>query len=183
MILTEELLSLGHVLKTHGIKGELSVSINLEMIDEVPPFFIFEMEGIMVPFTVVGFRERGSKGALVSLARVDDELQAKSFVGKEVFIEDSYVSDDYIEPLSWGQFLDYEVYDEHLTHIGTLDDYDDSTMNIILHLSAADGSEYMIPAADELIVSMDEVRKKLIMHVPFGLLDINSSTSDLDENE
>ena len=45
-------------------------------------------------------------------------------------------------------------------------------MNVLFEVEAADGTELLIPAAEDLIKEVDIEQKRVIMRVPEGLLEI-----------
>ena len=77
MILQSELYPIGHVQKTHGIKGELSIFLTSDFDSLDFDYFVFEMDGILVPFFLQDWRFKTAETALVKLERVDDELVGK----------------------------------------------------------------------------------------------------------
>ena len=47
-----------------------------------------------------------------------------------------------------------------------------STTNVLFVVERENGEELLIPATDDLVVSVDEKAKKIEMNIPEGLLDL-----------
>ena len=92
MILQSELYPIGRVQKTHGIKGELSIILTSEFDTLDFNYFVFEMDGILVPFFIQEWRFRTAETALVKFERVNDDLAGKEFVGKTIYIPKDFMS-------------------------------------------------------------------------------------------
>ena len=56
--------------------------------------------------------------------------------------------------------------------MGHIVDVDMSTANVLFVVEREGGGELLVPAIDDWVVSVDEEAKKLMMHVPEGLLDL-----------
>ena len=58
--------------------------------------------------------------------------------------------------------------------LGTVVDFDDSTANLLLKIKPMDeaGSEFYLPAADDLISEIDTESKILTMEIPDGILSL-----------
>ena len=86
MIREEEVFKIGQFAKPHGIKGELSLVTNSDVLEDAEdPYIVCEMDGILVPFFVEDFRYKTDTVVLVKLEDVNSEEDARMFVGKEVF--------------------------------------------------------------------------------------------------
>ena len=55
---------------------------------------------------------------------------------------------------------------------GIYADVDMSTANVLFVVERENGEELLIPATDDLVVSVDEKAKKIEMNIPEGLLDL-----------
>ena len=67
MIREEEVFKIGQFAKPHGIKGELSLVTNSDVLEDAEdPYIVCEMDGILVPFfveDVLSFGRRGRGGS------------------------------------------------------------------------------------------------------------------------
>lgn len=99
MIREEEVFKIGQFAKPHGIKGELSLVTNSDVLEDAEdPYIVCEMDGILVPFFVADFRYKTDTVVLVKLEDVNSEEDARMFVGKEGFI----LWTPWTRRISWG---------------------------------------------------------------------------------
>ena len=173
MIKAEEVFKIGQFAKPHGIKGELSLVTNSDVLDDSEdPYVVCDMEGILVPFFVEEYRYKTDSVILVKLEGVDSEADARAFVNKEVFYPlDAVDADRLTDEMAWDNFIGYAVTDQHHGYLGTINDVDESTINVLLRIDH-EGEELLIPAAEELITDVDHEARSLTVCLPEGFLDI-----------
>lgn len=173
MIRKEEVFKIGQFAKPHGIKGELSLVTNSDVLDDAEdPYVVCDFDGILVPFYVEEYRYKSDTVTLVKLEDVNTEQDARTFVNKEVFYPlDAVDEDDLVGDMTWDSFIGYTVIDELHGELGKITDVDESTINVLLSIDR-DGEELLIPAAEELITDADHEARTLTVSLPEGLLDI-----------
>ena len=66
MITAKQIYPIGYVAKTHGIKGELNVSLDTDFNPEDFKFLVFDVDGIFVPFPIINVR--GSEKVIFSFS-------------------------------------------------------------------------------------------------------------------
>ena len=177
MITREELIAIGHYNKTHGVAGEISATIDVD-IDVVRELscLVSDMDGIFVPFYVNACRPKTSETVLLTIDGVSDEQEASRLVNHDIyalkreFRLESEEADADGYPLDF--FIGYELRDADGTRVGTIAGVDDSTENAIF-IVERDDEEIMVPANDELIVEFDLDKNLMVMDLPQGLLDLN----------
>lgn len=172
MILQSELYPIGHVQKTHGIKGELSIFLTSDFDSLDFDYFVFEMDGILVPFFLQDWRFKTAETALVKLERVDDELVGKELVGKTIFISKEAMPHTDNDELDIQFYTGYVMIDSALGEIGEIQAVDDTTENLLFEVMR-NGKQVLIPAVDDWIVEIDDTNRILKVDLPEGLLNIN----------
>ena len=171
MIQKEEVVRIGYFAKPHGIKGELSLVTNCDLFeDEDDPFLVCEMDGILVPFYVESFRYKGNSSILIKLIDVDNEKTAKRFVSQEVFYPVKRMKTPSNEDLTWKRFTGYVLEDEKQGELGVITDVDETTINTLFRVDYR-GKELLTPVADELVVSIDKMQRKIIVSLPDGIIE------------
>lgn len=173
MITKEEVFKIGQFAKPHGIKGEIALVTDSDVLDGTDDAYIVcEMDGILVPFFIEDYRYKTDTVILVKLKNVDDEKAAREFTNRDVFFPLELVEDDeLLNEMTWDNLIGYIVIDEQTGEIGPITNVDESTLNVLLQIDHK-GKELLLPAAEELILSVDHEAKKLIVALPDGLLDL-----------
>lgn len=175
MIPRSELAHIGVLAKPHGIKGEISAHVDAGLIDilEDAGYVFVDVDGLMVPFTLTSTRPKGAETMLLSLKGVDSQEMAAGFTGKDLWIENSFLPDDDEEDQE-GFYLDdlvgFTVMEQD-REIGRIDDFDDSTDNLLFSVITPDG-RILIPATADFIEQVDTDRRTIYMNLPQGLLNI-----------
>ena len=179
MIRREDISEIGKFQKTHGLAGELNAVFDIEPEElraDIP--MVIDIDGIFVPFYIESIRGKGHFSSLVKLAGVDNVDEAKPFVNKLVYIrkedmieianedEDGFYADD---------LVGFEIDDcaNGQKRVGVIENLDLSSENALFIVKDQNGRIVYIPAADELIERIDVDHKKLFMHLPEGLIELN----------
>ncbi|MDR1880401.1 MAG: ribosome maturation factor RimM [Tannerellaceae bacterium] len=173
MIKREELFRIGQFVKPHGIKGEIGLMTDGNIVEEsANPYLICEMDGLFVPFFIESYRYKTDRILLVKLENVDSEEAARLFTNRAAYYPSSAVDGDRaVGGMTWDEMIGYTVFDPVFGRLGEITDVDESTMNTLLRVDYK-GKELLVPAADELIVSADHTHKTLHVSLPGGLLEL-----------
>lgn len=176
MIKKEELIAVGKILKTHGVKGELVVQLNVLEIDtEVIPYIVCDIDGIFVPFFIDSVRIKTNNTVIVKLDTIDTEIQAKKLNGLPVYLSKELMAQyrtDTSIPLLWNELLGYTVEDKHLGVLGEITAIDDSTINILFNIQDESGKELLMPANEDLIIDVNNEERVILVSLPEGLTEI-----------
>lgn len=181
MIERNNLIEIGVVQKLHGLNGEMTASISDSVFDDVKrcPYFVFEIDGIFVPFFISSYRFRSDSSILLKLDGVDSQESAQDFCGltfyfdRKCFTKKEAEEYDAVEEEE-DSFIGYTVIDKTAGTLGKIVDIDDQTANV-LFIIERDGEEIMVPAADDLVVSIDDETKEIVMDLPIGLLNMSEA--------
>lgn len=175
MITREELIAIGHYNKPHGVAGELSATVDVE-IDVLVALscLVSEMDGIYVPFFVNSLRPKTSETVLLTIDGINSEQEAARLVNHDIyalkreFRQESDDADGY--PLDY--FIGFELQDSDGARVGEIVQVDEQTENAIFIVDDGEG-ELLLPASDDLIVEFDLDKKVMVMDLPQGILDLN----------
>ena len=177
MITRDELIAIGHYNKPHGVAGELSatVDVDLEVLRGLS-CLVSDIDGIFVPFFVNAIRPKSVDTMLLTIDGIENEKEAARLVNRDIYAlkrdyrQESIDADADGYPLDF--FIGFELRDSDGSRVGEITDVDEQTENTIFVVDR-DGSEIMVPATDDLIVEFDVDNKLMVMDLPEGLLDLN----------
>ena len=177
MITRDELIVIGHYNKTHGVVGEISATLDVDLdVLQGLSCLVSEMDGIYVPFFVNACRPKSSETVLLMIDGIESEMDAAKLVNcdiyalKREFRQESEDNDADGYPLDY--FIGFELIQDGGDTVGEIIGVDDSTENAIFIVDCQ-GQELMVPANDDLIVEFDLDKKTILMDLPQGLLDLN----------
>lgn len=179
MIREEEISAVGKLLKTHALKGELNMMLDIDpaYFDEGNPV-ILDIDGIFVPFYADSLRTKGSFSYLVKFEGIDSEIEAKKLVNKTVYALRERLKEFMLENFDeeyalYDALIGWTIDDEDAGEIGKVVDIDTNTENELFIVETPDGKTIYIPLTEDFIVRMDEDSRKILMRLPSGLLDLN----------
>ena len=176
MIREKDILRIGTLTKTHGLRGEIAFNFENDIFDQVDcPYLVLDIDGIFVPFFMVEYRFKGSETALISFEGIDSEEKASKLQGLDVYFPREYLQDidfNTNEENSWLFFIGFSVIDKQAGNLGIITDVDTQTINTLFLIVAPDKREIMIPAAEDFITEIDSENKIIYFSLPEGLLDI-----------
>ena len=172
MILAENVVRIGQLLKPHGIRGEMLLLFEREgCADKDTSYYFLEIDGIFVPFFVEEMRFTSDTTARIKFEDVDDVDTASRYIDSGVYLPKERVkitNDD--TGTAWDLFVGYAIMDQTLGDIGVIDAVDDSTMNV-LFVVKKNNREYLVPATEDFILEINESRKILYVDLPQGLIE------------
>ena len=167
----EACFKIAYVMKTHGLKGEVTFSLAPDCPDlsELTSLFL-ELKGQLVPYFIHSASAKGIK-AYVKLEDVDTAEAAAQLTGASV-----YIPKEHRPALARGKFYGDEVKGFEVTDVvqgplGYVKEVLETGANrhlIVLYL----GKEIMIPLNGPFIKSLNKTKKKFMVELPDGFLDI-----------
>ena len=170
MIQLSELLPVGKVGKTHGVKGEMNCEFNREFDMDACTYFVFDMDGILVPFFIENYRFRNDTTALILFDGITDEPEARELFGKTIYIKKELVeSEEEDGELTAYSLIGYIFFDEKGKKIGKVTGVNDDTDNMLFEID-----DVLIPVAAVEILEIDALKQRAVVEIPEGLLDLNS---------
>ena len=168
----EECFFLGRVAKTHGIKGEVTIKLDVDDPSAYLDlkYILLEINKVLTPFFVEHLTLSGDK-FFVRIQDVTTVEAASTLTGKEV-----YLPLELLPKLKGKQFYYHEVkgfvvVDAEKGELGPIKDIIEYPTQAIIQVFK-DGKEILIPILDQVIQKVDRRSKKLYVQAPEGLIDM-----------
>lgn len=175
MITHESIIRIGQLTKPHGIKGEVTATLDYDLDLLELSCVVIEIDGIYVPFFVSSVRPKSVETVILKIDDIDDEHEAKEICGHDYYALRKDVDIEATLDENGGflsDFIGFELRNETGNRLGEITGYDDSTENLLFELSMAGNKKTYIPVADDLIEHIDPERRILTMRLPEGLFDL-----------
>lgn len=172
MIRKEQVFPIGQIIKPHGIHGEMTFDITSDILnrDDIP-FFIFEIDGILVPFSVDDYRYKTNTTGILSIEGINSEQEAKQFSGLTIYLQKQYLEAVEDAEIELDYFVGFRLIDIEKGEIGIINEVDQTTENA-LFVIIKDEDELLVPVGDEYIQEIDHQQKTITVSLPEGLLDL-----------
>ena len=175
---TASLISLGKIVKPHGIKGAVQVYpySDADLLLKTKTLYISDDEGRNVPFHVSWARTKKKNALIIQFAKVTDRNFSEQLTGKEVFIDKAA-----IPPSGPGEYYHFQlkglkVYDSKRGFTGHIQGILDAGGNDILVIRDKENREIMIPAVKEFLMEIDLMSGICKVDIPDGLYDLNNKS-------
>ncbi len=166
-----ELVTVGFILRPHGVEGELKVRFASEDRRELDPDTLIgvSVSGKKPWFAKVESVRPCQKEQLVKLAGIDTKEQALELSGGELVTHP-----ENLQELPPGEYYHYQligmdVFDEDGRRLGTLEEVISTGSNDV-YVVRSGGKEILLPAIDEVIRQVDPPKKRMVVRMLEGLV-------------
>ncbi len=168
----EELLQVGVITQTHGIRGEVKVfpttddvnrfkKLKETILDTGKEKITLEIEGVKF------FKQY----AILKFKGFDNINDIERYKGKSLYVTRANAVRLKRNEYFIADLIDMEVYDENDKLLGTLFNVIETGANDVYEVRMSDGREVLIPAIKQCILSVDVEGRKMVVHLLDGLLD------------
>ncbi len=169
----EELILIGRISGTHGIRGLLRVvpySGAADSIASLSKFIVRMPNGNFETFRIRSAVEHGKK-LLVALEGIQDMNAAVALSGSEIYVRREQLPALPDGEFYWQDLLGLKVLDEQGGVLGELAHIFSTGANDV-YVVENDGEEYLIPAIEDVIIKVDLEMRTMTVRPMEGLLDL-----------
>ena len=173
----EDCYQLGYVTKTHGLKGEIQIFLDVDdpkAYNELESMFILRNKSL-VPFFIDTLQINRDK-ALVKLDDIDAIEDAQNLVSGEIYLPLSFLPKLPDGQYYYHEIIGFELFDQK-NLIGLVTNVLTNSSQTLLAVDT-NGIEVLVPLNDEVVKQVDLDGKRVLTELPDGLLEIY-----LDENQ
>jgi 16S rRNA processing protein RimM len=164
---------IGQITKTSGFEGTVIVRLEKRFIENIPePESVFlQVEGRPVPFFIDSLEYSGGDILKLTFTGYDSTEKVSEFRGCNVFLTSGSPEKE-ADP---GLLIlkGYSVFDADKNTVGIVKEVISNPGQFLLDIETSGGKQVLVPFHEDLIVSIDNRRKKIIMELPEGLREIN----------
>lgn len=167
----DECYQLGNVVKTHGLKGEIVIFLDVdhpETYHEMESVLV-DINGKLVPFFIESLHMQGDR-AITALEDIESIDDAKELVGKNLFLPLKSLPALPEGQYYYHQLIGFDFYDQD-KYLGKVKEVYEMPTNHLLYVDY-NGTEVLVPAEDEILETVSLPEKKIIATLPDGLLDV-----------
>ncbi|MCK5535193.1 MAG: hypothetical protein KAI79_00125 [Bacteroidales bacterium] len=162
----------GNIFKTHGVKGEVLIKVEQDLIENIQnlQLVFLILEGKPVPFFLDSSfsRWKSDEYAYLKFVEVNSIEEVQELLFAPVHIPDKF-SQIKVDSISSFVYLNFVLKNKKGKTIGKIVDWMDIQNNPVLTLDC-DGVEVLIPFVEDWIIDTDSENKVLQMDFPPDLL-------------
>lgn len=173
MINQDELIPVGKIVGTHGIKGLLKVysySGNINSLQSAGTVFLKTKDGSLSEYSIKSVAVHGG-GFILGLGDFTDINQVLTMTGSELCLKLSNLPVLEDDEYYWRDLIGLVVHTDQGVELGTLVDIFETGSSDI-YVVRGKSKEYLIPAIADVITHIDLPGKKMIITPLDGLLDL-----------
>jgi len=166
---SSDLLPIGRVVKTHGVRGKIKVEYFGKNSHLFPyrEIFIKESAGKSVAYEILEAVSQPLR-IILKLKGVERAEDAQALVGKEVLIRKETLPDLPEDEYYWAEILGMVVETEEGRKIGTMKEILETGANDVWVIEGKRG-EILLPVTEEVIRSVDRKSRVIKVHWMEGL--------------
>lgn len=169
-----DLTQIGYVQKTFGFNGQVSLNLEVELLDlkKFPKFLWFMRFGKPVPYFVVDYKIQKDKSVILSLEDIQEEEEAVHLKGLSCMTEEKEYDTYFQAEESYDYLMGFSVKDQEAGFIGNIVDVlENHNGHDTLQLDF-NGQEVLVPFVDKIILEINELKKEIQVQLPDGLLNL-----------
>ncbi len=169
----EECFYLGKVAKKFSFKGEVLIYLDTdepELYEDMESVFV-EFNKNLVPFFIENSSLHKGDFLRVKFEDVDDEEEADSIMGCEVYLPLSMLPKLEGNKFYYHEVIGFEIEDQRLGIFGKIVSINDTSAQPLFEVINGN-VEILVPMIDHFLVKIDRENKKVIMNLPEGLVEM-----------
>lgn len=164
----EQYIVIGHVVRSHGVKGEVVVQPAIEspgLFDDLQLVRYRNHRQELVPARIerVRSQQKGNRlSFFVKFEHVSDRNRAEELKGVSLYVRRDKIAFVEEEKPDSFRFLDWEVFDEDGSPVGTVTGIMESPAHPILEVTGEGERQWLIPFVDEYVRSVEEETGRIL---------------------
>lgn len=166
-----DLVPIGHLQKPHGTKGELRLQIEDAYWKDAKGAAVFfvEQQGQKLPYFKIKIRTGNIN--TIQLEGVENREAAKVLSSSPLFLRAEDISTPIVQNTAYDGYANFQLIDQNFGEIGTIIEVLELPQQQMA-LVQYQGREIMIPMNDTFILKIEPLKRKILVELPEGLLDL-----------
>lgn len=162
----------GKIVKTHGIKGEVTLRIDNEDFDEIEEldYFLLEINDKLIPFFIENITFHSNK-SFVLFQDLKTLEAASQLVGVTAYLPLELLPERSGNDFYSYEVVDFIVVDEEKGELGKVQEIIEYPTQSLIQV-IKEGKEILIPIHDDIIKDVNREEKKIYIKAPVGLIDM-----------
>ena len=168
----QEAYKLGAILKTHGLKGEISAAFDMDDPQEyiLSDVLFLDLEGQLVPHFIESINTNQGKG-FIKFEDTDSVEQAKKLTGCDIYIPLADLPQLEEGEFYYHQIIGFKIEDTEKGMIGRVEEVIDLKSHAVMR-TTYQGKEVLIPMHEEVLLEADMQQEMVKVALPDGLLEV-----------
>ena len=162
----------GKIVKTHGLKGEVTLRIDNEQFDEIEElnYFLLDINDKLIPYFVENITFHSNKSFVLFQDLKTLEV-ANQLVGISAYLPLDLLPEKDGNDFYSHEVVDFLVIDEEKGELGKVQEIIEYPTQSLIEI-VINGKEVLIPIHDDIIQDVNREEKKIYIKAPNGLIDM-----------
>jgi 16S rRNA processing protein RimM len=162
----------GKIVKTHGLKGEVTLRIDNEQFDDIEElnYFLLDINDKLIPFFIEDIAYHSNK-AFVLFQDMKTLEAANQLVGTTAYLPLELLPEKTGNDFYSHEVVDYIVIDEEKGELGKVNEIIEYPTQSLIQV-IKDEKEVLIPIHDDIIKEVNREEMKIYIKAPSGLIDM-----------
>lgn len=162
----------GRIVKTHGIKGEVTLRIDNEDFDEIEElnYFLLDINDKLIPFFIENITYHSNK-SFILFQDLKTLEAASQLVGAAAYLPLDLLPERSGNDFYSHEVVDFLVVDEEKGELGRVQEIIEYPTQSLIQIIKEE-KEILIPIHDDIIKDVDREGKKILIKAPVGLIDM-----------
>jgi 16S rRNA processing protein RimM len=168
----EDCFLLGHISRTHGLKGELVAVFDTdqpERYKELESVFV-ESHGELVPFFISGIHQNSRGHFIISIEDTDPD-EIPNMVGRNLWLPLSLLPPLTGKSFYFHEVVGFEIVDTQKGALGKCAGIIETAAQPLFQVMNGE-TEILIPAIDQIIEKIDRENQEILVNCPEGLVEL-----------
>lgn len=163
---------LGKVVKTHGLKGELGATFEIDAPGEYlhSDVVFLELQGGLVPHFIERQQFLNNKGIL-KLEEIDVLEDAQALIGAGIYIPLEDLPELEEGQIYYHNLIGFQVIDDDLGELGEVSNIYDFKSHAVMEMMYKN-AEVLVPLHEDIVRDVDPEAQTVYVSLPEGLLDV-----------
>lgn len=176
---------MGYIVRTHGTAGNVVIYLDVDYPEDYGDLetVYVEIKGELVPYFVDEINLQKQSNAIVTFEDIDTIEKAQKLVGSSLYMPLEDLAELGEDEFYYHEIKGFKVVDQTKGDLGIVREVYSLNGQDLIAMDFQ-GSEVLIPTANDIVIKADKDAKSLLVNLPEGLLEVyldNSSDSIPDD--
>lgn len=162
----------GRIVKTHGIKGEVTLRIDNDDFDDIEElnYFLLDLNDKLIPFFIENIGYHSNK-SFILFQDINTLEAASQLVGKAAYLPLDLLPEGEGSDFYSHEVIDFVVIDDEKGELGKVKEIIEYPTQSLIQI-IKDDKEILIPIHEDIVKNVDREGKKIYIKAPSGLIDM-----------
>ena len=162
----------GRIVKTHGIKGEVTLRIDNDDFDDIEElnYFLLDLNDKLIPFFIENIGYHSNK-SFILFQDINTLEAASQLVGKAAYLPLDLLPEREGPDFYSHEVVDFVVVDDEKGELGKVKEIIEYPTQSLIQI-IKDDKEILIPIHEDIVKNVDREGKKICIKAPSGLIDM-----------